>query len=857
MIAMNGYFKIIVLTLSLSGLSLWYGNAYAVTCTSTGTGGNWNAAGTWTGCGGGIPATNDDVIISAGATVSLNANTNALASLTVNTTGTLSVPTGGNADIYIKGNITNNGTINMQSSTGVNTIYLVGAGITSILSGTGTWLLDNIDMNGNGGALACTGACTVEIIGSPYLQFSNATPLAAATTTRTFNALGNSTATVEVNLAGTQTLSANGVSYPNLVLAGSGTKNIGTGNNQTINVLGTLTINSGVTLSTTRTGMTIQAAQDFTNNGTFTGTNISVVFNGAIAQFIGGTSTTTFSNLTIASTGVGSTTLLRNSAVTGNLSVNSGTLFLSNFTANRTAAGGTITVANGSTLDIGGTNSFPANYTTHAIGATSTVVYSGTNQSVAAEGAPGYGNLTLSGSGTKTMPAAAQAVRGNLTMSGTASAAAGGALTIGGGFVLGSGTTFNAGVFSHSVAGDFTNNGATFSASSSTITLNGASAQLIGGTAASTFNNLTINNTSGVTLGNSQTVSGVLTLTNGILTTGSNIMEVTSSCTTGISGGGATYVVGNLTLHYPTNAGTTTCTFPIGSAAAYSPATIAMLNVTSTLATSSLTARTDTPDHPDTAANISGVDPAKSVNRFWTLTPGGSLTFATYNTTFTFVAGDIDGGATSANFIIARKSSGIWRYPTMGAKNPLNTTASGMTQAGGFGVFVIGERSFPSITTLKTVRAYWDPFNGTIDPLVFVPNAKNIPGAIAEYTIISSNSAGPADYDSTFITDPIPVNTKLFVNDIGGGGSGPVLFTQGATSSTLTYTFAALNSPADDLAFSNDGGTTFTATPSFDALGCDNTVPAITHIRVSPKGAFIGSGAPNPSFQLRFRVCVK
>jgi uncharacterized repeat protein (TIGR01451 family) len=133
----------------------------------------------------------------------------------------------------------------------------------------------------------------------------------------------------------------------------------------------------------------------------------------------------------------------------------------------------------------------------------------------------------------------------------------------------------------------------------------------------------------------------------------------------------------------------------------------------------------------------------------------------------------------------------------------------------------------------------------------------NIPGAVVEYTIIASNSGGPADNDSTFITDPIPADTKLYVDDIGGGGSGPVLFTQGGTSSTLTYNFIALNDGGDDLLFSNDGGATFTATPTFDASGCDSTVPAITHIRVNPKGAFIGVGAPSPSFQLRFRVCIK
>jgi len=276
-----------------------------------------------------------------------------------------------------------------------------------------------------------------------------------------------------------------------------------------------------------------------------------------------------------------------------------------------------------------------------------------------------------------------------------------------------------------------------------------------------------------------------------------------------------------------------------------------MTNVTSTLANSSLTANTTAGDHPNTTANTSGVDPAKSVNRYWTLTPGALLTFATYNTTFTFVAGDVDGGANTANFIIGLKSGGVWSYPAMGAKNPTNTTATGMTQAGGFGVFVIGERSLLSLTILKTVAVFSDPVNLLINP-------KLIPGAVAQYTIIASNSGGPVDNNSTVITDPVPSNTALYVNDIGGAGSGPVLFSQGATSSTLTYTFTALNNMTDDVSFSNDSGATWTAVPTADAFGCDATIPSITNIRINPKGIFAGSIIlPSPSFQLTFRVCVK
>jgi hypothetical protein len=99
------------------------------------------------------------------------------------------------------------------------------------------------------------------------------------------------------------------------------------------------------------------------------------------------------------------------------------------------------------------------------------------------------------------------------------------------------------------------------------------------------------------------------------------------------------------------------------------------------------------------------------------------------------------------------------------------------------------------------------------------------------------------------ITDPIPGNTALFV------GSGPVLFTQGSPSSGLSYTFTTLASTTDDVEFSNDGGVSWAYAPSPGSDGCD---PVVTHVRINPKGTFVGSSsAPYPGFSLGFRVCVK
>jgi uncharacterized repeat protein (TIGR01451 family) len=176
--------------------------------------------------------------------------------------------------------------------------------------------------------------------------------------------------------------------------------------------------------------------------------------------------------------------------------------------------------------------------------------------------------------------------------------------------------------------------------------------------------------------------------------------------------------------------------------------------------------------------------------------------------------------------------SGFWTVSVTGNEGSEGAVTNTLTNT--FGVYFL-----PSLTFLKTVAIFSDPVNGTTNP-------KFIPGAQALYTLIATNSsAGSVDNNTVVITDPIPANTMLYVNDIGVAGSGPVAFSQGATTSGLTYT------KSTDLSYSNDSGSTWVATPVANAAGCD---PAITNIRINPKGVFVGNGA---SFNLTFRVCVK
>ena len=155
----------------------------------------------------------------------------------------------------------------------------------------------------------------------------------------------------------------------------------------------------------------------------------------------------------------------------------------------------------------------------------------------------------------------------------------------------------------------------------------------------------------------------------------------------------------------------------------------------------------------------------------------------------------------------------------------------------------------PNFTMLKTSQVISDPLNGIVNPY-------RIPGSTVRYTIVVANTApGRPDTNSVVVTEPVPNNTKLFVGNLGGGSSGPVLFTNGAPSSTLTYTYLNLGNPTDSISFSNNGGASYGYTPSADADGCD---PAVTHFRVNPAGTFAGNtGGGSPSFNLQLQVVVQ
>lgn len=162
--------------------------------------------------------------------------------------------------------------------------------------------------------------------------------------------------------------------------------------NNAITGSGIFNLNAGGTLATSNTG---GIATSVTTTTRTLATGAHYVFNGATTSPF---PTATFNNPGNVTTNA-NVTLNRTLTPIGNLTVNAGTLDLSTFTINRNTTGGSITLGNGTTLKINGTNGFPTNYASQVFN-TSLVHFAGDAQTINKLSADYY-DVKLSGTGAK------------------------------------------------------------------------------------------------------------------------------------------------------------------------------------------------------------------------------------------------------------------------------------------------------------------------------------------------------------------------------------------------------------------------------------------------------------------------
>jgi hypothetical protein len=433
---------------------------------------------------------------------------------------------------------------------------------------------------------------------------------------------------------------------------------------------------------------------------------------------------------------------------------------------------------------------FPGgNFTAFVAAGGGTIEYF-TNASTTLPSQASYNNILFSGTGTKNLFNTDLLINGDLTVA--------------------TGNVINASNRNISLRGNLINNQGIpgFNTGTGVVSLTGGAQAITGATQ---FGFLNVNGTGVKTLNSSITVSNTLTLTNGWIATGANVVSIP---TTGnvVGGSAASYVNGNLQKGIAV--ATVSKAFEIGDASSYAPLNIVFTGTTNGVG--SITAFTADGDHPNAAT--SGIDPSQSVNRYWSIQNVGVTGFTSASAVFNFNPSDVDLGVNTSNLEVARFSSSTWSAATVGLRTATTTQVTGLTT---FGEFQLAEPFSAGITWTGAVNSDWN------NPGNWNPNL--VPGGSDNITIpVVTNQP-------TFLTPgnglvrsvnmgsgailTIPTGYKVTVNGNWTGtnssvqGAGNVEFTSpvgqinGSTvfSSTVSVLTAAILNTNNSLIMGNGG----------------------------------------------------
>lgn len=451
----------------------------------------------------------------------------------------------------------------------------------------------------------------------------------------------------------------------------------------------------------------------------------------------------------------GHTVTLTANATVSSLTIH-GTLNTGTYALAGTAA---LTASSTGVINVSGTGNFPSNFSTVTLNNGSTVNYNlNGNQNIFATT---YSNLTLSVGGTKSLTEATT-VNGTLTISRPLSTNSY-QLTLGGNFVQNS----------------------TFSQGTGTVLINGNTTQTISGTTATTFYNLTVNKSGGdLTLSKAVAVSNILSLQSGLInTTTTNLLSVTNTAASAISGGSATaYINGPLLRNLPASfSSTASYNFPVGKNGNYYPFTLE----NPTTGTGTITARAEA-----FAANPGGsIDAsisAKSTTEYWSLTTAGNFT--------------------NAGISVARPTD----------INPFNSVSGSTTQAGTYtSLFgTIGQKGITNSNAIGSNRFFgFATASPIISTSVSSVSGFAYPEGHGPSNILSFNVSG------TYLISNVTLQptTNYEISTVGGISFTPVsLVTLPVISNTLNPTPVyirlkaglSLNSYTDTIKVNSTGATT-------------------------------------------------
>lgn len=210
------------------------------------------------------------------------------------------------------------------------------------------------------------------------------------------------------------------------------------------------------------------------------------------------------------------------------------------------------------------------------------------------------------------------------------------------------------------------------------------------------FTSVVIDNSGGLTIANTAStisISNALTLTNGSLNVGNNIIKLNQGASLNRTNG---YIIGSVNRFV--NSGiNVSVLFPIGILNEYTPVTITIPSVSTAgeLLLSSVGS-----DHPQ--INSSCFNATKTVNRYWSLSGIGLSSLTNYTANISFATSDVDGGSNTANFRGQYFSSSAWNNTTLQSVGSNNIVLSGIN---GAAEFQVGEYASINASVLVTASA--------------------------------------------------------------------------------------------------------------------------------------------------------
>ncbi|WP_191963368.1 YDG domain-containing protein [Flavobacterium luteum] len=484
---------------------------------------------------------------------------------------------------------------------------------------------------------------------------------------------------ITTDLSGTQTGAFTINATGKITFGVSGNLKIQTGNAFTNN--GIVDMTSGGTFE-------FVGGATFTNNNTFTSGIGTVNFSGG-STTLAGTTAITFNNLFNSS----SLSISKIPTIAGIFRINGGSVATAN--AIIYSPGSTLTYATGGNYTTG--NEWKVGTTTGtAVPSNVTIISSIVNPTGNALTCPG--TLTINNTGIFGMNnnSTPFTVTGDLIINSGglfrySFASTNSPLTVNGSIDIKSGgvlnlTNANSGC-DMTVGGGFKNAG-TFTHNNRRVTLNGSSAQVIDGgnwnnfdLVTNAFYDLTISNSNGgVSLGSAVCVTNSLTLSNGIVSTNSNLLRVTSTNSGAVSGfSGNSYINGSLQRALPGSlASGSTYVFPVGKLGGTNPGYYPM-SLVNPITTSPVNLTAEAFNTTSNGVLGSGLF-SISNTEYWSLASTGAFTSSTYSLQRVATnSNTFDAIARSANVSPASTFTSIGGTPSGTSING-SSSASGATQ---------------------------------------------------------------------------------------------------------------------------------------------------------------------------------